>query len=385
MTESKSLSVTLTPLPPLNTLRTEWETLEKHSDVSFFQTWLWIGTWLACLPDRSACGVLRVTNASGTCGLAVVTSRVVLRHRILRVRRWNLNETGVPEFDALTIEYNGVMADRAIAAQVHDAVSRFLADPEHDWEEFYFSGMVDAQRVPLATSSAACVKVVDTKPYFFVDLDALRTAGQAYLPQLSSNTRSQVRQTLRAYEKLGPLQCREAATAAEAMDYLTKLQELHTAYWKEKGRPGAFGSSFQNEFHRRLVAAGVVQKRISLVRITVGDHDVGYLYNLVHDGHVYSYQSGFVYDASDAKLRPGLVSHYLALEQQMAAGGHVYDFLAGDARYKRSLSTRTGDMVWLVWQKPRLKFRLEDFLAAQKRGLKNMTAAPESPAQENSP
>lgn len=382
---SASLSVTLTPLPPLELLRDEWQALEQRGIASFFQTWLWIGTWLAGLPTLAACGLLRVSNAEGTCGLAVVTSRVVMRHRLFRARRWNLNETGVPEFDALTIEYNGVVVDRTTAPQVLAAVSQFLADPEHDWEEFYFSGMVGEQQVPLAAATPARVKIVDKKSFFYVDLDALRASGKSYLEQLSSNTRSQIRQTLRAYEKLGSLQLREAANVTEALQYLARLQELHTEYWKDKGRPGAFASSFQNEFHRRLVEAGVPQQRISLVRITAGEHDVGYLYNFVHDGYVYSYQSGFVYDASDAKRRPGLVSHYLAVEQQLAAGRHIYDFLAGDARYKRSLSTRDGEMVWLAWQKPRLKFAIEDFLAAQKRRLRKSNAAPDSPALENSP
>jgi CelD/BcsL family acetyltransferase involved in cellulose biosynthesis len=90
------------------------------------------------------------------------------------------------------------------------------------------------------------------------------------------------------------------------------------------------------------------------------------LYQFRHKGHVYSYQSGFHYER-DNRLKPGLVSHRLAIEHSLSAGDAVYDFLGGDDRYKRSLATHGGQLFWLTLQKRRLVFSLERGLRAAKR------------------
>lgn len=364
---SNDLRVRLEALPERARLGEEWESLEKQSASSFFQSWLWIGCWLECLPASVSVLLLRITAGERTVGLAIVGQRNITRHRVLHSRAWFLNETGVPAYDALTIEHNGILADRSVAPQVDIAVARFFQDRRQGWDEIYISGVVEQDAFALTPQAPITPKLIDAKPYFFVDLSELRAAKQSYLERLSSNTRSQVRQTLRSYERIGPLRLQLAADTAEAFRYLERLKELHTSYWIDKGRPGAFATPLQHDFHRRVVELGVAQGRIQLLKITAGEQEVGYLYNLVCGDTVCSYQSGFVYDETDAKRRPGLVSHYLAVEHNLAAALRIYDFLAGDARYKRSLSTHDGMMKWLAWQKPRLKFRIEKFAGEQKQ------------------
>ena len=60
-----------------------------------------------------------------------------------------------------------------------------------------------------------------------------------------------------------------------------------------------------------------------------GDRVAGYLYNFVHRGWVAAYQSGFDFGDDADRLRPGLVSHALAIEHYRRAGVRVYDFLGG--------------------------------------------------------
>jgi CelD/BcsL family acetyltransferase involved in cellulose biosynthesis len=94
---------------------------------------------------------------------------------------------------------------------------------------------------------------------------------------------------------------------------------------------------------------------------------------------VYSYQSGFNYE-EDNRLKPGLVSHRVAIEHCLAAGDAVYDFLAGDDRYKRSLGTHGGRLFWLTLQERRLSFSLERRLRAAKRFAVGIWKKPEIPA-----
>ena len=81
----------------------------------------------------------------------------------------------------------------------------------------------------------------------------------------------------------------------------------------------------------------------------------------MHRGRVYAYQSGFRY-SQDNRLKPGLVSHLEAIELNRRLGHEAYDFLAGDARYKRSLSNKSNELLWLVLQRRRMDFWLENRL-----------------------
>jgi hypothetical protein len=62
---------------------------------------------------------------------------------------------------------------------------------------------------------------------------------------------------------------------------------------------------------------------------------IGYLYNFVKDGQVYSYQSGFDYDLLP-RSKPGWLCHHLAVEHNLQRGMTGYDLLAGACQFKAS-------------------------------------------------
>jgi CelD/BcsL family acetyltransferase involved in cellulose biosynthesis len=84
---------------------------------------------------------------------------------------------------------------------------------------------------------------------------------------------------------------------------------------------------------------------------------------------VCNYQAGLGYE-SDNAIKPGLVSHELAIAHALEAGATAYDFLAGDAPYKQSLANDQATLVWLAARKPRLKYRIEEALRAAKQRLR---------------
>jgi CelD/BcsL family acetyltransferase involved in cellulose biosynthesis len=90
------------------------------------------------------------------------------------------------------------------------------------------------------------------------------------------------------------------------------------------------------EFHRALVSRAWPEGGVELLRIRAGEKPIGYLYNFLWRGWVGYYTSGFVY-TDDNRLKPGLVAHWLAIERHLAAGARIYDFMAGESRYKASL------------------------------------------------
>ncbi len=122
----------------------------------------------------------------------------------------------------------------------------------------------------------------------------------------------------------------------------------------------------------------------------VGDRSVAYVYNFVHRGRVYNYQSGFDFEAGQGSAwRPGMVCHARVIEMNLAQGQDVYDFMAGEDVYKKELGADAGEMSWLTLQRPRLKFRIESGLKAWRlRSLarrRAREAVPETDAAKRTP
>jgi CelD/BcsL family acetyltransferase involved in cellulose biosynthesis len=88
---------------------------------------------------------------------------------------------------------------------------------------------------------------------------------------------------------------------------------------------------------------------------------IGILYNFAYMGRVSAYQSGFVYRDADRAAKPGLTCHHAAINYALEKAMDIYDFLAGDDRYKRSLADRTQRLTWAeagpFWS-PRLLLRV---------------------------
>lgn len=357
-----SLNVTLTALADIDPLAHEWQELERAANGSFFLSWAWISCWLAHVPAELTPQVLRVRQQDTLIALGLVVQRTVRRYALLRVRAFYLHETGDPRLDEVTIEYNGLLARKGFEAAAAQAVLAFF-ERRNDWDELYLSGIAPLPALPPSLSAH-----VSPRQAYHVELGEVCTRGD-YLATLSANSKYQMRAALKAYEKGGALRVEAAATTDAALAYLDALIVLHQKYWQGKGREGAFADADFLGFHRRLIAAQYPQGGVQLLRIAAGNDVIGYLYNFVWRGRVYNYQSGFNYDRNDKKKKPGFVCHYLAVQHNLSAGAAIYDFMAGDSQYKRSLSNQAQELWWLTLQKRRWTLMLEWRLKLFKRWL----------------
>jgi len=366
--DPQKIDVQVAPPGDLAALARTWRALEDRAAASFFQSWSWIGCWLEALPAEARPDLLTARADGETVGLALLGRRNGRRHGILPVQGLYLNETGDPALDCLTVEYNGILAPPEIAERVAGACLAHLAEAEGGWDELHLGGVPTAY-LDLAAGAGLLPRVVDIKPSPFVDLAELRAAGGDYLAGRSRNTRQQLRRALRACEADGPLRFEVAADPATAASYFSDLETLHQAAWQARGQAGAFANPFFAAFHRRLIETAFDRGEIQLARIAAGDAPLAFLYSFVRAGRVSFYQGGLAY-TDDARRKPGLVAHYLAVLHNLEAGADIYDFLAGDSRYKRSLATGSTDLLWGAAQKPRLKYRLEALARRLKASLR---------------
>lgn len=311
-----------------------WQERALAWGASAFLSWAWVGCLAA---ERYPDPVLaEVREGGGVIGMALLN-----RRSGALTRRFHLHESGDPALDAVFTEHNGVLAAPGRAAAALSAILQALGGPI---TRVVLSGTDDA-----ALAAARGAGVVDrlhtrTAPFARLDPEAPFIAG------LSRNTRAQLRRSDRSYAAAGPLAVMRAATTGQALDWLDRLVSLHRATWAARGIASGFLGPHVQRFHRALIERGVPDGTVELLHVTAGPRSIGFLLNLRAAGRSAAYQSGFDYAGAAPHEKPGLTSHAAAAEQARQEGAAEYDFLAGDARYKRSLANETRSMHWFGWQ-----------------------------------
>lgn len=353
------IEITLSKVTDFLEVETLWRDLESRSDASFFQSWGWTG----CLAtERFPKPVLLKAREQ---------DRVValgLFNASPSVSTLWLGESGNSKHDDVFIEHNGFLIEAGRSDVIASCIEIARIAPIglnpglRGTRLVRFSGVSD-EYLKAARVNHTQVKVCATGDAPFIDFDALRRTNRAYISVPSRNTRYQIRRSERAYAAIGPLSITRARTEQEAQELLTALAQFHQAYWISRGQPGAFANPQFANFHRALIARTFSAGEADLLRVTAGGTVIGYLYNFVFKGRVFSYQSGFNYQLSSTHQKPGLTCHHLAIEMYFSEGAHVYDFLAGLDRYKLSLATNITTLNWLeygrqgIWRTIRRKIQ----------------------------
>jgi CelD/BcsL family acetyltransferase involved in cellulose biosynthesis len=349
-----------------------WSELhEGATEASFFLTADWVGTWLevfgAALQPRILVFSERDPRESRVVGICLLSIQTYWAGPI-RVRRAHLNTSGELEADEVCSEDNALLC----RAGAEDAVASALAAHLQtlDWDELVLnawcpSPSLDALlRSPLERHSLTRTEM----PSHFVDLRAIGAEADGYLKTLSRNTREQVRRSRRSLEANAPIEVRPALTPERCRQAFEELASLHTASWNARGKPGVFGSPVFRDFHERLIRRLLPSGRVALLEIASGDLKLAVLYNFVHAGASFFYQSGLRRDP-DKRVKIGLVAHASAIEHCRAGGLARYDFLASDDQYKKSLASASRPQSWLVFRKRNAKLETLDLLRKTKRAL----------------
>ncbi len=345
-----SLVTSLHPIDDLAALEMRWRSLEAEAEgASFFLGWTWIGNWLAALEAASLPlpQVLAIQEGGRDVALALFGRGRALR-KLGGVPALWLNESGDAEGDRPYVEYNGLLC---AAGRAGDAYRAMMAALERDrrWSALYLAGVED-EGLLADMGGIRRRTVADSSPAYHVDLAAVRGAGGGYLSLLSSNTRSQIRRSLKD-EAASPV-LERAQDEATALAWLAQMAQFNVGRHEDN----AWDSAFFRDFARRLVMAGLTDGSVELLQIGTEADALGYLLNFVKAGRVMNYQSAFAQPRT-ARSKPGLMCHATAIEHHAELGAVLYSFLAGKDRYKQSLSTGAEKLYWLVLE--RFNWRLE--------------------------
>jgi CelD/BcsL family acetyltransferase involved in cellulose biosynthesis len=342
-----------------------WGNLADNSPYSsFYLSADWIAAWLEVFADSLRPEILVFEEESTPVGACLLV-KTVERRGPFRVRRIYLNTGGEDLADRAAMEFNSVLCLAGCEQPVAESLGAYLRTLE--WDEFAMEGMspnlvLNWLQTKTFPELSATTKV---RPSYYVGLDRLRQFSISYESSLSPNSRQQIRRSLRLYGERGTIRTEVAQQLARAEQFFDELRDLHLARWRGRGGAGAFASPRRLAFHRALIRRAFGRGGIQMLRVTAGEETVGVLYNFVQKGKVYFFQSGINYGPAK-RLKPGLVTHVCAIRCCLEQGFDDYDFLAGEARYKRSLAKDCRLLAWVVFARPGIKLWLINFLRALK-------------------
>lgn len=340
-----SLDIVVQPLGDAADLAPRWQALEARAEGVFFLGWTWMGSWLAATGTQPE--VLTVRRGGEDVALALI-GRSRARRPLGRVPALWLNQAGGDAADRVFIEYNGLLTARDAPDGMEQAAMTFLAGRK-DWRVLRLGG-VTAPSPLVAAGAFRRRTLVEEMPAWFVDLDAVRAAGGDYLSLLSTNSRSQIRRSMREY---GEAEAQvERAGPGQVEHWLADMRALNAG----RHADNAWEEPLFRDFAQALTLRGLDNGEVELLRIAQGGHLLGYLLNFVYRGQAMNYQSAFAPGLS-AKAKPGLMCHAAAVARYSGVGCTRYSLLAGRDRYKQSLSTGHDILQW--WDLERFSPLLE--------------------------
>lgn len=304
----------------------DWRSLEDRSSGSFYQGW----TWTGCLARERFTNPLLVTarRAGTVIGMALFNRRD---------GKLFLAESGDKRLDSIYGEYAGVLLERhqnpGVAAQMVRSALNHVGRRAR-----LITHRVDSAQYHGLRGLLGSVPARAAAPSWTLDFHRLRHTGADVIGSFGSNTRAAIRRSMQAYGREGGVIITRATGVAEAHRFLDELIALHQAFRIARGQPGAFAEPFMVRFHKTLIARGLPRDEIDILRIATRRATLGVVYNFRYQGRVYSYQSGFAVEQAGKREKPGLTSYALCAGKYMAARVDAYDFLVGDAPYKRNIT-----------------------------------------------
>lgn len=336
----------------------KWRTLFLRSEQTFFLSWEWIGNWLQDLPAEFIICEASIQNK--TVGLCIIIRQLQRRRGVINSKRIYLNRSGIKEHDQIWIEYNDFLLDKEHEDEVRIAMAKAIT-AQLEFDEI----VVGASKVPVLSAFAMqglIEKVEWLNTSYAVNLGRLQRSKKEFLSTLSRNTRYQINRSIKEYERAGQLILTSAVTTEQKVEWFKLAGPFHIQRWSKKKVGSGYTNPHFVKFHENFIQQTDSEVKSDILKVSVGTETIAYLYNVIQGNQVYFYLSAIDYTASNKALKPGLVSHFMAIQHYKELGYDVYDLMAGESRYKRSLASNALSVYLSVFQRKRHLFTLENFL-----------------------
>ncbi len=334
----------------------KWRLLEENSDSSIFLSWQWIDNWLDLVTDKLF--LVEAYHEDKLVGLGFFVEKTRKVFGCFSVKQWWLHRTGIQQQDQIWIEYNDFLLDETCSETVRDQMIKAVADFDPSVKEVII-GLSGTEEIDSFTKSFAklnfsAASTVETNGY----LASFSRSNNDYLREtLSKNTRSQISRSKKILQSQGKLDFKVFSDPEKLAELYPKIASIHIDKWQETNE----GSGFSNPIFAGFHKAFALNNTDELVQISVlssNEVELGYLVNFVYNNKVYFYLSALQQNP-DNKIKIGLTMHSEAIRYYEEQGIESYDFLGGDARYKKSLSNEKYGLAMKRYYRNEFLLRLE--------------------------
>jgi CelD/BcsL family acetyltransferase involved in cellulose biosynthesis len=312
----------------LPTLEPEWNgLLDADPDAELFQTPEWLAAWLASFWAGRPLAFLLVRAGDGLDALAP----------LLRDADGALRCPGSLALPTDAMAWRGAVAQRDSGAGAVEAVLDYLeaAGP--------FRLTLGRIAADGATSQALrqALQGRRLRSVWREDLATpyIRLTGSLddYLKSRSRHVRHEYRRKAKRLEGAGTVVVEVATTADHLRAAMDAVCQIERHSWKERAGSSFLGRPGAEAFYRRLFERGAVRGwgRIYLMRLN--DAPIAYVCGMAYRDRYYAFNCAF--DARFGALSPGAVLMLRVIEDVVAQGCEVLDFLGSEYRWKRELCT----------------------------------------------
>ncbi|WP_261858504.1 GNAT family N-acetyltransferase [Photobacterium sanguinicancri] len=354
--------------PSINEVKDQWLALEPNTKPNPFISWCWIGPWLETFVDDF--WLLTACNSDQVVGLGIFTVKQKRNWLGQSYNHYSLHRLGDEQADQIWIEYNDFLLECEHEAQIREAMfsavklrlqPRDCLSVGASREEviFHDAFITDQTRTMLP-------RTVWQSSSYFIDFKRLNSNGQTLDESLSKSARKQIRRSIKKYERSGSLKVHTADSCEKALILFEQAKHRHMNRWGGNLGESGFANPEFVQFHQAFIRHNFSKGMIQIHRVTAGESDLGIIYNFHFGGVVYFYLSALSY-SDDPQLKPGLVAHYLLIEQALAGGMKMYDFMGGEARYKQTFSNNRQRLSIIEYHQPHFALSLQNMARSAKR------------------
>jgi CelD/BcsL family acetyltransferase involved in cellulose biosynthesis len=313
-------------------LRSIWLQLSNNCNTNAFLSWQWIHSFIKLQNGEKTLLVAEVSGELVGAGLISLQSKSVFK--LAKVNQCFLNRYGTNELDQIWVENNDFLISATNKQQIREAFLQYILSLDYI-DEFIF-GLSDISIIKALSLPCRRSHIEVTSRGYKADLRNLSSLND-YLQSISKNTRSQINRTLKILSAESNLLFEEATTPELKHSYFSSAAEIHLDRWGQSEYGSGFSNHHFTSFHQRLLMDTSDNNITKMFKLSLGDECLGYIYVLIEENKWLFYLSAINFH-SDNKIKIGLVFHALVIEQAILNNIHTYDFLAGDAQYKQSLS-----------------------------------------------
>lgn len=310
-------------------LGSEWVNQQSNS---YFLSVHWVTEWLNMLEIKPFLfKFYRDSKDTTPCAICFLGVKEVTRFPF----KWKvayLHQTGNHKEDQVWIEHNRILCEEADYNECMTVLCDFLFNSMS-------VSIFHASCLSFPVPQLGKVDFFREKSIFysFCSTIANKTLLKDILNTLSRNTRYQIKKSIKIIESsYGGLELREAQGSKALLNSLELLGVHHKARWADTKDGSGFDNKKFISFHSSLIVND--PEHIHVLSLYAGKKIVGIGYYFSNDEKIYFYCSGINHDIATNSIKPGLMFHVCAMRHFAECGYKTYDFLAGDAQYKRSLS-----------------------------------------------